>query len=56
MRSQHDEESQNGGDIKIDILDYVTWTSEVFRVVSGKNRVLEGLPGTPGELMGPHGP
>ena len=28
----HDEESRNGRDIKIDILDDYVWTSEVFRV------------------------
>ena len=48
----HDEESQNGRDIKIDILDYVIWTPEVFRVVSGKNGVPEGYRNPPGELMG----
>ena len=31
----HDEESRNGRDIKIDILEAYFWTSEVFRVKSG---------------------
>ena len=31
----HDEESRNGRDIKIDILDGYVWTSEWFRVSSG---------------------
>ena len=30
----HDEESRNGRDIKIDILDYYVWTSEGFRASS----------------------
>ena len=37
----HDEESQNGRDVKIDILEAYVWTSEVFRV----NRDFTGLPG-----------
>ena len=48
--------SQNGQDIKIDILDHVIRTLEVFRIVSGKNGVPEGLPEPPGEAMGQHGP
>ena len=48
----HDEESRNGRDIKIDILDHVIRTPEVFRMISGKTGVPEGLPETPGELMG----
>ena len=52
----HDEESQNGRDIKIDILDDYIRTPEVFRVVSEKNRSTGGLPEPPGELIGPHGP
>ena len=31
----HDEESRNGRDIKIDILEAYVWISEVFRVKSG---------------------
>ena len=49
----HDEESRNGRDIKIDILDHVIRTPEVFRIVSGKNEVPEGLPEPPGEANGP---
>ena len=37
----HDEESQNGRDMKIDILEAYIWTSEVFRVKSG----FYGVPG-----------
>ena len=52
----HDEEARNGRDIKIDILyDYIQ-TPEVFRVVSGKTGVPEGLPELPGRTNGPHGP
>ena len=40
----HDEESQNGWDIKIDILDGYIRSTEVFRKVSGKTGMLEGLP------------
>ena len=39
----HDEESRNGRDMKIDILDHVIRTPEVFRMVSGKIGVPEGL-------------
>ena len=56
---RHDEESRNGRDIYIDILDHVIRTPEVFRIVSGKTGVPEGLPDPPpppGELMGHHGP
>ena len=49
----HDEESRNGRDIKIDILDHVIRTPEVFRIVSGKNGVPEGLPEPPGGTNGP---
>ena len=35
----HDEESRNGRDIKIDILDGYIRTPEVFRVISEKIRV-----------------
>ena len=38
---EHDEESRNGRDIKIDILEAYVWTSEVFRVKSG----FFGVPG-----------
>ena len=52
----HDEESRNGRDIKIDILDDYVWTSEGFREVSGIYRSTGGLPEPPGEFIGPHGP
>ena len=38
---RHDEESWNGQDIEIDILDDYVWTSEWFRVSSG----ITGVPG-----------
>ena len=38
----HDDESQNGRDIKIDILDDYIRTQEVFRVISEKTGVPEG--------------
>ena len=52
----HDEESRNGRDIKIDILDDYIRTSEVFRVISDKTGVPEGLPEPPGEVLGLSGP
>ena len=52
----HDEESRNGRDIKIDILDDYIRTPEVFRVISEKSGVPEGLPEPPRGLMGLHGP
>ena len=48
----HDEESRNGRDVKIDILDDYIRASEVFRVVSEKTGVPEGLPEPPGEVLG----
>ena len=48
----HDEESRNGRDVKIDILDDYIRTSERFRVI----RAFFGVPGSygnsPGEVMG----
>ena len=44
----HDEESQNGRDIKIDILEAYVWTSEWFRVSSGIYWSTGWLPGPPG--------
>ena len=38
----HDEESRNGRDIKIDILDGYIRTPEVFRVISEKTGEPEG--------------
>ena len=52
----HDEESRNGRDIKIDILDGYIHTPEVFRVISEKTGVPKGLPEPPGELVGLDGP
>ena len=49
----HDEESRNGRDIKIDILEAYIWISEVFRVKSGFYRNTERVTGTPRELFGP---
>ena len=44
----HDEESQNGRDIKIDILEAYIWISESFRVKSGLYRGTGRLPEPPG--------
>ena len=44
----HDEESRNCRDIKIDILDHVVRTPEVFRRVSDKTEVPEGYRNPPG--------
>ena len=52
----HDEESRNGRDIKIDILDDYIWTSKWFRVRSGIYRITERLPEHPGRYMGLIGP
>ena len=51
----HDEESQNGRDVKIDILEAYVWTSERFRESSGIYRSTGGLSKPPGEYMGPNG-
>ena len=48
----HDEESRNGRDIKIDILEAYVWTSERFRVKSGFYRNTGGLPEPSRGLMG----
>ena len=48
----HDEESRNGRDIKIDILDDYVWTSEWFRVCSVIYRSTGRLPEPPGKYMG----
>ena len=48
----HDEESRNGRDIKIDILDGYIRTPEVFRVISEKTEEPEGYRNPPGEVMG----
>ena len=51
----HEEESRNGRDVKIDILDDYVWTPEVFREVSDIYRSTRGLPEPPGEYIGPNG-
>ena len=48
----HDEESRNGRDIKIDILEDYIRTPEMFRVISEKTGVPEGYRNPPGEVMG----
>ena len=48
----HDEESRNGRDINIDILDGYIRTPEVFRVISEKTEVPGGLPEPPGRVLG----
>ena len=53
---RHNEESRNGRDIKIDILDDYIRTPEVFRVISEKTGVPEGYRNPPGEVMGLMGP
>ena len=52
----HDEESRNGRDIKIDILEAYIWITESFREKSGFFRSTGGLPDPPRGLMGLHGP
>ena len=52
----HNEECRNSRDIKIDILDDYIRTPEVFRVISEKIGVPEGLPEPPGEVLGRSGP
>ena len=52
----HDEESRNGRDIKIDILDDYIRTPEVFRRSFGLNRSAGGLLEPPGEVLGFSGP
>src|SRR3954468_15621002 len=49
----HDEESRNGRDIKIDILEAYIWTSELFRVKSAFYRGTEGLLEPPRGVNGP---
>ena len=52
----HDEESRNGRDIKIDILDGYIQTPEVFRVISEKTESRRVTGTLPGEVMGIMGP
>ena len=46
---EHDEESRNGRDVKIDILDDYVRTPEVFRAYTG----VPGVTGTPRGVYGP---
>ena len=48
----HDEESRNGRDIKIDILEAYVWTSECFQVSSGIYRSTGELREFAGKYMG----
>ena len=52
----HEEESRNGRDMKIDILEAYIRISEVFRVKSGFYRSTEVLPEPPGSYLGHSGP
>ena len=52
----HDEESRNGRDIKIDILDGYIWTPKRFRESLGIYRSSGRLPEPPGKYMGLIGP
>ena len=52
----HDEESRNGRDVKIDILEAYVWAPEAFRVKSGFFRITGRVTGTPREVNGPIGP
>ena len=49
----HDEESRNGRDIKIDILEAYIWISESFRVKSAFYRSTGRLPEPPRGVIGP---
>ena len=52
----HNEESRNGRDIKIDILDGYIRTPEVFRVILKKTGEPEGYRNPTGRSNGPYGP
>jgi hypothetical protein len=56
MDHGHDEESRNGREVKIDILEGYIRTPEWFRSNSGIFRSTEGLPEPPAEVLGQHGP
>ena len=56
MRSGHDEESRNGRDVKIDILDDYIRTSKRFRVIRVFFGVSESYGNSPGEVVGLNGP
>ena len=49
----HNEESQNGQDMNIDILEGYVWTPEWFQMSSGIYRTTGGVTGTPRGLNGP---
>ena len=53
---EHDEQSRNGRDMKIDILEAYIWMSEVFRVKSGFYRSTGRLSEPLGKYMGLIGP
>ena len=53
---EHDEESRNGRDINIDILDGYIWTPKMFQMISDKTGVPEGYQNPPGRSNGPYGP
>ena len=50
----HDEESRNGRDVKIDILDDYIRTSERFRVIRVFIGVPESYGNSPGRCIGPY--
>ena len=52
----HDEESQNGQDIKVDILDDYIRTPDEFQGSPDNYRSAGGLSEPPGDIMGQHGP
>ena len=52
----HNEESRNGRDMKIDILDGYIRKPEVLRVISEKTGKPEGYRNPPGRSNGPYGP
>ena len=52
----HDEESRNGREMNIDILEGYVWTPEWFRMSSGIFRSTGRLPKPPREYMGLIGP
>ena len=54
MRSGHDEESRNGREVKIDILEGDIWTPEWFRVIRVYFRVPESYGNSPREVNGPY--
>ena len=56
MRTGHDEESRNGRDVKIDILDDYIRSSKRFRVIRVFFGVRESYGNSPGEVLGLIGP